>query len=81
VAQCGQFLPCFSIPSLGLVAEREQRLVTASLGASRRDLQNFVGAKIGARPARRRMSKRAIVAGVSAKLGERDAKAPTMLRT
>ena len=72
VAEPRQLLARRAVAQLGLVAEREQRLLAAGRGARARDRQHLVGREIGARVAARRLREGAVVAGVAAELGERD---------
>jgi hypothetical protein len=60
------------ITELGLVSEREERLVAAGLGSGSRDLEHLVGPHVGALAAPRRLRERAVVADVAAELRERD---------
>ena len=72
VAQRGQRLARHAVAALGLVAEREQRLVAAGRGAGLRDRQHLVDRQIGRLQVARRMREGAVVADVAAQLGERD---------
>ena len=60
------------VAELGLVPEREERLVAAGLGALARDGEHLVGAHVGALAAARGLRERAVVADVAAELRQRD---------
>src|SRR5207237_693061 len=61
-----------AIAALGLVAEGEERLVAAGVGARMRDLEHLVGGQECALAAARRGGERAVVADVAAQLRQRD---------
>src|SRR5581483_5127013 len=61
-----------AVAALGLVAEGEERLVAAGLGARARDLEHLVRAEVRALAAARRGGERAVVADVAAELRQRD---------
>ena len=60
------------VAKLGLVAEGEQRFFAARGGTSARDLQHFVRREISPLAGPRRVGEGAVVANVTAELGERD---------
>ena len=71
-AERGQLLARGPVAELGLVAEREERLVAARLGAGARDGEHLVGGHVRALAAARRLRERAVVADVAAELRQRD---------
>ena len=71
-AERGQLLARGAVAELGLVAEREERLVAAGLGACARDREHLVGRHERALAAPRRLRERAVVADVAAELRQRD---------
>ena len=72
VAQRVQFGAGLGVSELGLVAQREQRLPAAGLGAAPRHVDHFVQCQIGPLAGPRRLGERAVVTHVPAQLGERD---------
>ena len=60
------------VAQLGLVAEREERLVTAGVAALGGDREHLVGREVAALAAPRRPRERAVVADVAAEVRERD---------
>ena len=71
-AERRELVPRHAVASLGLVAEREQSLVTAGGGACAGDLEHFLVRQVRALAASRRSRERAVVADVPAELGQRD---------
>ena len=60
------------VAALGLVAEREEGLVTARRRAGLRDREHLVGGHVGTLAPFRRLRERAVVADVAAELRQRD---------
>ena len=60
------------VAQLGLVAEREERLVAAGVAALHGDREHLVGRHVAALAAARRPRERAVVADVAAEVRERD---------
>ena len=71
-AELGELLARGPVAELGLVAEREEGLVAACLGARAGDAQHLVRGHVGALAPPRRVRERAVVADVPAQLRERD---------
>ncbi len=72
VAEPGQSLAGGAVAQLGLVAQREQRLPAAGLGAGAGDRHHLFGVEIGRLAAPRRMREGAVMANIAAQLGQRD---------
>ncbi len=71
-AERGELLARHAVAQLGLVAEREQRLVAAGRGAGAGDGEHLVGRHERALAAARRLGEGAVVADVAAEGRERD---------
>ena len=72
VAVLGQPLGRRRVAELGPLAQGEQRLVAAGLGARRGDGEHLVGREVRRLEPGRRPGERAVAAAVPAELGERD---------
>jgi len=67
-----ELLACRAVAQLRLVAQGEQRLVAARLGAGAGDGEDLVAGQIDPLAAARRLGEGAVVTDVAAQLGERD---------
>jgi hypothetical protein len=72
VTQTVEFIACCLIAKLRLITECKERLLATGITSGLGDLQNRLTREIGWLIGPRRMSKGAIVANISAKLGQRD---------
>src|SRR6516162_11718153 len=72
VTEPGQCLARRGVPQFGLVAQREQRLMTSGARAGCRNRENLIGVEVSGFVATRWMGEGAIVADVAAELGQRD---------
>src|SRR5262249_21874955 len=70
--ELGELLTRRAVAEFRLVPEREERLVTAGVGAGARDLEHLVRPHVGSLTAPWRLGERAVVADIPAELRQRD---------